>query len=130
MAGHRGASPPAGLRELLDNDRLPARRGDLGRGRFAELIRMHDQRLGQLAVAEDLDAVIVPPLDEPPGTEGRLVDDDTRFVAGLERREVDDRVVLLEGPVEEATFGDPAGQGHLAAFEQRTELEALARRVP
>ena len=50
--------------------------GDLlGGGLAAELLGLDGQGLGQLAVAEDLDAVVVAALDDAAGAQGGLVDD-------------------------------------------------------
>src|SRR3954454_5230284 len=112
------------------DDGLAPGGGELGGGRLAELGGVDDQRLAHLAIAEDLDPIIMPTLDPPSGAQGGLVEDRAGLVAGLERREVDDGVVFLEGAIEEAPLRHPAGERDLAPLEQGPLLEPLARRVP
>src|SRR5438270_398465 len=114
----------------LDDDGQATRGGDLGGGRFAELLGVDGQGLGDLAVAEDLDPVVVPALDDAPGPERRLVDHGAGLEGVDDPVEVDDREVLLERTVDEPALGDAPGQRHLAALEQRVLLEPLPGRVP
>src|SRR5690606_8169396 len=102
---------------------------DLVGGGLAELLGPDGQGLGQVAVAEDLHAVVVPALDQAPGPQGGLVDGGAGVEEGLDQLEVEDGEVLLEPAVGEAAGGHAADQGHLAALGQRVLLEALARRV-
>ena len=69
------------------------------------------------------------PLTSPLARSACLVDDRAGLEPGVEVVEVDDRVELLERAVDEAALGDAAGQRHLAALEDRAELEPLARGV-
>src|SRR3954468_8325860 len=98
-------------------------RFNLFAGRFGELGGLHGQLLGELAVAEHLDAVVLA-LDETGLAKGRLIDRGA-VVEALEVREVHDRVDLLED-VGEAALRQTAVQRHLAAFESAHAREAGA----
>ena len=89
------ASLADGVPPLGNDNRLAAGGGDLGGGRLAELGGVDGRGLGQLAVAEDLDPVVVPPLDQ---AAARRAASSTTAPASKQARgrEVDDGEVLLE----------------------------------
>src|SRR5258706_15601664 len=98
-------------------------RFDLFAGRFRELGGLHGQLLGELAVAEHLDAV-VPTLDQTSLTKFGLINRGA-VVEALEVGEVHDRVDLLED-VGKSALGQAAMQRHLSAFESAHAREAAA----
>src|SRR5690349_2083215 len=93
-------------------------------GRLRELRGRDGELLGELAVAEDLHAVVLT-LDQAGLTKCCLVDART-IVEALEVGDVHDRVVLLED-VRESALRQTAMQRHLAAFEAESTAEAGAR---
>src|SRR5436309_3777246 len=120
----RSVSRRFNLRDLLAGapcrfDLLPGRRG--------ELRRVHGELLGELAVAEDFDAVVLA-LDQAGLAQRRLVDG-RAVVETLEVRDVHHGVLLLED-VGEAALREAAVQRHLAAFESAHAREAGARLLP
>src|SRR5207247_4406486 len=120
----RSVSRRFNLRDLLAGapcrfDLLPRRRG--------ELHRMHGELLGELAVAEDLAAVVLA-LDQAGLAQRRLVDG-RAVVETLEVRDVHHGVLFLED-VREAALREAAVQRHLAAFESAHAREAGTRLLP
>src|ERR1043165_816748 len=93
-----------------------------------ELRRLDGQFLGELAVAEDLDAVGRLSLDESRLAEGAFIDGHA-VVETLEVRDVHDGVLFLED-VGEAALRQTAMQRHLAAFEAGHAREAGAGLLP
>src|ERR1051325_6689019 len=93
-----------------------------------ELRRLDRQLLGELAVAEDLDAVRRLALDETRLAEGALLDGHA-VVEPLEVRDVHDGVLFLED-VRKAALRQTAMQRHLAAFEAEHPRVAGARLLP
>src|SRR5437588_2088722 len=93
--------------------RLAARFLDLLLRRRGELVRLDGDGLGQVAVAEDLETVLLA-LDGP-GLD-QLVEIDLGQAEALEDADVDERVLDAEG-VGEPALGNPALQRHLAALE-------------
>src|SRR5437588_1025393 len=120
----RSVSRRFNLRDLLAGapcrfDLLPRRSG--------ELRRVHGQLLGQLAVAENFDPVVLA-LDQAGLAQRRLVDGGA-VVETLEVRDVHHGVVFLEN-VREAALRQAAVQRHLAAFESAHARESGARLLP
>src|SRR5258706_5589995 len=104
--------PAAGTRDLLG-------------GALAELVCLHHERAGQLAVPQHLDAGIQA-LDEPLRQERLRCD--LPLESG-QRGHIDDRELLLE-QVREAALRDAPVQRHLAALEPEVLLPARARQLP
>src|SRR5258708_26753313 len=117
----RSVSRKFTLRDLLAGT---ACRFDLLPGRGGELRRVHGELLGQLAVAEDLDAVVAA-LDHPGLTQRRLVDRGAAFES-LQVGQVHDRVVGLED-VRETALRQAPMKRHLATFEAEHAGVARAR---
>src|SRR5258708_28094482 len=117
----RSVSRKFTLRYLLAGT---ACRFDLLPGRCGEFRRVHGELLGQLAVAEDLDAVVAA-LDYSGLTQRRLVDRGAAFEA-LQIGQVHDRVVCLED-VRETALRQAPMQRHLATFEAEHAGVARAR---
>src|SRR5437660_6430768 len=92
--------------------RLAARFLDLLLCRSGELVRLDGDGLGEVAVAEDLEAVLLA-LDGP-GLD-QLVEIDLGQAEALEDADVDERVLDAEAGGEPA-LGNPALQRHLAAL--------------
>src|SRR5437879_222627 len=99
--------------------------GDFLQGRLAEAVRLHDNRSGQLAVAEHLEAraqlLHQAFLDQ--ALRGDLA------LERVERPEVDHRVLLAK-QVGEPALRNPALQRHLAALEAEVLLAPGARQLP
>src|SRR5438045_31916 len=112
------------LRDLLAG---AACRFDLLFRRFGELRRADVELLRQLAVAEDLDAVVLP-LHQAGLAQSVLVDRGA-VVEALQVAEVYHGVLFLED-VREAALRQTAMQRHLAAFEAEAAGEAGARLLP
>src|SRR5262249_52027968 len=112
------------LRDLLAG--APCRFDLLAR-RGGELRRVHGQLPGELAVAEDLDAVVAS-LDQAGLAQRRLVDGGAVFET-LQIRDVHHGVLFLED-VGEAALRKAAVQRHLSAFESELAGEAGARLLP
>ncbi len=109
---------PGVVRERSGDDRLAARLLDLRLRGLREGVRRDGDRLGQLAIAEDLDAVAAA-LEEAVVTQ-RLLVDLGAGAKGLELADVDLRDELGERVVEPALGHTTLDRG-LAAFEVRLE---------
>src|SRR5258708_6990582 len=119
--GHGTRRSTAGGR--TDDERFAARLGDLGGRRLGERVGRDGDGLGDLAVAEDLDAVVAA-LDEALGGERLRVD----LRARAERVEVAHVDLGGDGRtrIGEAALRKAALPGGLAAFEGRLETPTPA----
>jgi len=113
-------------RRLLREDFHAAALGfDFGFGRRAE--RMGDDRelFGQLAVAENLDAVAVA-INQANGTQGRFVHT-SAVVKHVQFRNINRQADRGELGVIETAFRDAANERHLTAFEADADGTARSR---
>jgi hypothetical protein len=104
----------------------PALALDLRPCRLADGVHAHGQRVGHIAVAQQLDAAAVGPLDEPGAREAVGIHGGSRGERA-QRLEIHHRVLGLAAVGQEAALGDAAIERHLAALEAGRRSAARAR---